>query len=403
MQLFSIHLMLVTSLALLPSFLAGEEMDLLVKLVREEVEVMEDRVREEVIKRMEEQMKKREVLLMKSLEEQLMPRREKRQDHPEKKTPESDNIFYKDLDLAVIGPKKSLEHDQAQTNKSAPNIYIHTDLPTKLTGAINSSEVKLMLEKQKSFLSERQEVMEERLMANCSRDKEELGTRIDQLEVMMQNISDQGERSEARENNQIEILNAKITTIVKETKDAFGNIENIKEEVDRMEVKMLKEKLKVEEQLKQSKRALRDELNRTVEMMGEALGKVKELEEENALMREELGEKMEESLVPLRGQMKMALKAPPRLASCAFQGAWNSTGIVTYSTLLLDHRWTDGHALHSQIVLVPWTMSKVNLFALRSGNNQGVGQLNLTSGVFTALTSGVFTFSLSGCPSSSSC
>ena len=399
--------MLVTSLALLPSFLAGEEMDLLVKLVREQVEMMEDRVREEVIKRMEEQMKKMEMLLMKSLEEQLMPRREKRQDHPEKKTPESDNSFYKDLDLAVIGPKKSLEQDQVQTNKGAPNIYIHTDLPTKLTGAINSSEVKLMLEKQKSFLSdvisERQEVMEERLMASCSRDKEELATRIDQLEVMMQNISDQGERSEARENNQIEILNAKITTIAKEAKDAFGNIENIKEEVDRMEVKMLKEKLKVEEQLKQSKRALRDELNRMVEMMGEALGKVKELEEEKTLMREELGEKMEESLIPLRGQMKMALKAPPRLASCAFQGAWNSTGIVTYSTLLLDHRWTDGHALHSQIVLVHWTMSKVNLFALRSGNNQGVGQLNLTSGVFTALTSGVFTFSLSGCPSSSSC
>ena len=399
--------MLVTSLALLPSFLAGEEMDLLVKLVREQVEMMEDRVREEVIKRMEEQMKKREVLLMKSLEEQLMPRREKRQDHPEKKTPESDNSFYKDLDLAVIGPKKSLEQDQAQTNKSAPNIYIHTDLPTKLTGAINSSEVKLMLEKQKSFLSdvisERQEVMEERLMANSARDKEELATRIDQLEVMMQNISDQGERSEARENNQIEILNAKITTIAKEAKDAFGNIENIKEEVDRMEVKMLNDKVKAEEQLKQNKRALRGELNRAVEMMGEALGKVKELEEEKTLMREELGEKMEESLIPLRGQMKMALKAPPRLASCAFQGAWNSTGIVTYSTLLLDHRWTDGHALHSQIVLVHWTMSKVNLFALRSGNNQGVGQLNLTSGVFTALTSGVFTFSLSGCPSSSSC
>ena len=380
---------------------------MLVKLVREQVEMMEDRVREEVIKRMEEQMKKREVLLMKSLEEQLMPRREKRQDHPEKKTPESDNSFYKDLDLAVIGPKKSLEQDQAQTNKSAPNIYIHTDLPTKLTGAINSSEVKLMLEKQKSFLSdvisERQEVMEERLMASCSRDKEELGARIDQLEVMMQNISDQGERSEARENNQIEILNAKITTIAKEAKDAFGNIENIKEEVDRMEVKMLNDKVKAEEQLKQNKRALRGELNRAVEMMGEALGKVKELEEEKTLMRKELGEKMEESLIPLRGQMKMALKAPPRLASCAFQGAWNSTGIVTYSTLLLDHRWTDGHALHSQIVLVHWTMSKVNLFALRSGNNQGVGQLNLTSGVFTALTSGVFTFSLSGCPSSSSC
>ena len=393
--------MLVTSLALLPSFLAGEEMDLLVKLVREEVEVMEDRVREEVIKRMEEQMKKREVLLMKSLEEQLMPRREKRQDHPEKKTPESDNSFYKDLDLAVIGPKKSPEHDQVQANKSAPNI--HTDLPTKLIGAINSSEVKLMLEKQKSFLSERQEVMEERLMANCSRDKKELATRIDQLEVMMQNISDQGERSEARENNQIETLNANIATIAKEAKDVFGNIENIKEEVDRMEVKMLNDKVKAEEQLKQIKRALRGELNRAVEMMGEALGKVKELEEENALMREELGEKMEESLIPLRGQMKMALKAPPRLASCAFQGAWNSTGIVTYSTLLLDHRWTDGHALHSQIVLVHWTMSKVNLFALRSGNNQGVGQLNLTSGVFTALTSGVFTFSLSGCPSSSSC
>ena len=38
-------------------------------------------------------------------------------------------------------------------------------------------------------------------------------------------------------------------------------------------------------------------------------------------------------------QVERALEEPPRLASCAYQGAWNTTGTVTYSTALLDHRW----------------------------------------------------------------
>ena len=64
MLLLSLHLMLATSIALLPSFLAGEEMDLLVNLVKEQVEAMEGRVREDVIRQMEKQMERREVLLM---------------------------------------------------------------------------------------------------------------------------------------------------------------------------------------------------------------------------------------------------------------------------------------------------------------------------------------------------
>ena len=64
-------------------------------------------------------------------------------------------------------------------------------------------------------------------------------------------------------------------------------------------------------------------------------------------MRKELGDmellmrkRMEESLIPLRSQVEGVLEEPPRLASCAYQGAWNTTGTVTYSTALLDHRCT---------------------------------------------------------------
>ena len=73
--------MLVTSLALLPSFLAGEEMDLLVKVVRqqveaklvkvvkEQVEAMEERMREVVLGQVEVEMQRREALIMERLED----------------------------------------------------------------------------------------------------------------------------------------------------------------------------------------------------------------------------------------------------------------------------------------------------------------------------------------------
>merc|ERR1712018_1128766 len=94
-------------------------MDLLVNLVREEVEAMEERVKEEVIKQME----KRELLLMaemERLEKRLSPRREKRQ-HSEKqsqkKTPQSDNSFSRVLQKTS---KESLQYEQ-QANQSVQN------------------------------------------------------------------------------------------------------------------------------------------------------------------------------------------------------------------------------------------------------------------------------------------
>ena len=49
-----------------------------------------------------------------------------------------------------------------------------------------------------------------------------------------------------------------------------------------------------------------------------------------------LSKKMEATLIPLRSQVEKALEEPPRLASCAYQGAWNTTGTVTYSDVQLD-------------------------------------------------------------------
>ena len=65
-------------------------------------------------------------------------------------------------------------------------------------------------------------------------------------------------------------------------------------------------------------------------VLGEALGEAarQELDKENALVRKELAE------------MKKNLKDVPRLATCAFQGAWNTSGTVNYSTSLIDSRWS---------------------------------------------------------------
>ena len=124
MQLLPTYLMLVTSLALLPSFLAGEEMDLLVKVVRqqveaklvkvvkEQVEAMEERMREVVLGQVEVEMQRREALIMERLEERLNPRRKKRQ-HVNPEVRDS-----KDL-VVAIHPTLSLE---PQTNDSAANV-----------------------------------------------------------------------------------------------------------------------------------------------------------------------------------------------------------------------------------------------------------------------------------------
>ena len=347
MLLLSIHLMLATSLALLPSFLAGEEMDLLVKLVREQVEAMEGRVREEGIRQMEQQMEKREVLLMaemERLEERLNPRREKRQHpqkHSQKKTTESESSSSTKV-LQKIG-NESFQSDDLQTNRSAQNGHSNPHF--------NSSEVKMtmMLKEQKSFLmnviSEREETLEERLVANYTREKEELETRIDGLEeVLVQNISDQGVRLETWANYEIDKLNGRIAIIAEDAKTAVNKIETVEKEIERMEATRLQEKEMVELQLRESKLAMEVEFNRTKELLDEER---KELEKEKTLVRKELGDmetlmrkRMEESLIPLRSQVERALEEPPRLASCAYQGAWNTTGTVTYSTALLDHRFT---------------------------------------------------------------
>ena len=334
MLLLSIHLMLATSLALLPSFLAGEEMDRLVRLVREQVEAMEGRVRGEVIRQMEEQMEKREVLLMAEmarLEERLSPtRREKRQHSQklsQKKTAKSESSFTKVL-------QKNEEESEQQTNQSAQNGHTNPQF--------NSSEVKMtmMLKKQKLFLlnviGEREEALEQRLTAKSRRGAEELGTRIDGLEeVLVKNISDQGAQHKTWANYEIEKLNGRIAIVAEDSKTAVDKIETVDKEIERMEATRLVEMEMVEERLRESKLAMEVELNRTKEL----------LEREKTLVRKELRDmemllsnKMEASLVPLRSQVERALEEPPRLASCAYQGAWNTTGTVTYSTALLEHR-----------------------------------------------------------------
>ena len=340
MLLLPIHLMLATSLALLPSFLGGEQMDLLVNLVREEVEAMEERVREEVIKQMEQQMEKRELLLMaemERLEKRLSPRREKRR-HSEKqsqkkKTPQSDNSFSKVLQKTS---KESLQYAQ-QTNQSVQDG--HTNPQFNSSNVMNMT---MMLNEQKFYLmnviSEREEAVEERLMTKSRRSLEELGARIGGLEeALMLNISDRGEKHKTWANYEIEKLNGRISTVAEDAKSAVDKIETVEKEIERMEGRRLVEKEMVEEKLRESKLLTEIGFKRTKEL----------LEKEETSLRKELREmemlmstKMEASLIPLRSQVERALEEPPRLSSCAYQGAWNTTGTVTYSDTLLNHRCT---------------------------------------------------------------
>merc|ERR1719458_509638 len=289
-------------------------------------------------------MEKREVLLMAEmarLEERLSPtRREKRQHSQklsQKKTAKGESSFTKVL-------QNNEEESEQQTNQSAQNGHTNPQF--------NSSEVKM--KKQKLFLlnviGEREEALEQRLTAKSRRGAEELGTRIDGLEeVLVKNISDQGAQHKTWANYEIEKLNGRIAIVAEDSKTAVDKIETVEKEIERMEATRLVEMEMVEERLRESKLAMEVELNRTKEML--------------------VSNKMEASLVPLRSQVERALEEPPRLASCAYQGAWNTPGTVTYSTALLEHR---------------------------SGEEDGGGQLNRTSGVFTTLTPGVFTFVISG-------
>merc|ERR1719458_1438797 len=300
-------------------------------------------------------MEKREVLLMAEmarLEERLSPtRREKRQHSQklsQKKTAKSESSFTKVL-------QKNEEESEQQTNQSAQNGHTNPQF--------NSSEVKM--KKQKLFLlnviGEREEALEQRLTAKSRRGAEELGTRIDGLEeVLVKNISDQGAQHKTWANYEIEKLNGRIAIVAEDSKTAVDKIETVDKEIERIEATRLVEMEMVEERLRESKLAMEVELNRTKEM----------LEREKTLVRKELRDmemllsnKMEASLVPLRSQVERALEEPPRLASCAYRGAWNTTGTVTYSDVQLYHR----------------------------AGEEG-GELNRTSGVFTALTPGVFTF-----------
>ena len=120
-------------------------------------------------------------------------------------------------------------------------------------------------------------------------------------------------------------------------------------------------------------------------------------------------------MIPLRSQVEKALEEPPRLASCAYQGAWNTTGTVTYSDVQLDHRCPmqirqvprltscgsgSGTCLNADtnqprmifVVILPF-------HSVLDRTGEEGGELNRTSGVFTALTPGVFTFVISGFPS----
>ena len=182
----------------------------------------------------------------------------------------------------------------------------------------------MMLKEQESFLlnviSERDELLEERLVANYTREKEELGTRMDQLEeAFIQNITDESMQLEFNVNNASKQINEIIAIVAKDAKSAVDKVETLEKEIERMEAtrlvekemveKMMVEKEMVEEQMRQSERALRVEVNRTVELLGEAR---KELEKEKILVRQELADmemqmrkRMEASLIPLRSEVEI--------------------------------------------------------------------------------------------------
>ena len=328
--------MLVTSLALLPSFLAGEEMDLLVKVVRqqveaklvkvvkEQVEAMEERMREVVLGQVEVEMQRREALIMERLEERLNPRRKKRQ-HVNPEGRDSEDL------VVAIHPTLSLE---PQTNDSAANV--NDQLP--FSEAIKDVEVKLMnaLSEQKSFLmntiSEKEKLFEEKLFDGNRKDKDdELDSRIDDIgHILMQNITDQIEVLTSRVNKEIVNLNSTITKVGEDSKAILEKVENLEKEREGMEVKMEREKTSLGEWLNETEHTLGLKLTRMGKVLGEALGEAarQELDKENALVRKELAE------------MKKNLKDVPRLATCAFQGAWNTSGTVNYSTSLIDSRWS---------------------------------------------------------------
>ena len=330
--------MLVTSLALLPSFLAGEEMDLLVKVVRqqveaklvkvvkEQVEAMEERMREVVLGQVEVEMQRREVLIMERLEEILNPRREKRQHVNPENTEVRDS-----KDVVAIHPTLSLE---PQTNGSAANV--NDQLP--FSEVIKRVEVKLMnaLSEQKSFLlntiSEKEKLFEEKLVDGNRRDQEvELDSRIDEIgHILMQNITDQSEVLTSRVSKEIVNLNSTITKVGEDSKAILEKIENLEKEIEGMEEKMEREKTSLGEQLNETEHTLGLKLTRMGQVLGEALGEAarQELDKENALVRKELAER------------KKNLKDVPRLATCVFQGAWNTSGTVNYSTSLIDSRWS---------------------------------------------------------------
>ena len=71
-------------------------------------------------------------------------------------------------------------------------------------------------------------------------------------------------------------------------------------------------------------------------------------------------------------QVERALEEPPRLASCAYQGAWNTTGTVTYSTALLDHRWTY-QPMHHHYLVCPSSLFSFS----RAGDEDGWGGISL--------------------------
>ena len=296
----------------------------LVKVVKEQVEAMEERMREVVLGQVEVEMQRREALIMERLEERLNPRRKKRQ-HVNPEVRDS-----KDL-VVAIHPTLSLE---PQTNDSSANV--NDQLP--FSEAIKDVEVKLMnaLSEQKSFLmntiSEKEKLFEEKLFHGNRKDKnDELDSRIDDIgHILMQNITDQIEVLTSRVNKEIVNLNSTIAKVGEDSKAILEKIENMEKEREGMEVLMEREKTSLGERLNETEYNMGLKLTRMGKVLGEALGEAarQELDKENALVRKELAE------------MKKNLKDVPRLATCAFQGAWNTSGTVNYSTSLIDSRWS---------------------------------------------------------------
>ena len=205
----------------------------LVKVVKEQVEAMEERMREVVLGQVEVEMQRREALIMERLEERLNPRREKRQHVNPENTEVRDS-----KDVVIIHPTLSLE----------PQTNVNDQLP--FSEAIKGVEVKLMnaLSEQKSFLlntiSEKEKLFEERLVDGNRKDKEdELDSRIDEIgHILMQNITDQSEVLTSRVNKEIVNLNSTITKVGEDSKAILEKIENLEKEREGMEVERIRRK-----------------------------------------------------------------------------------------------------------------------------------------------------------------